>query len=249
MSERAVSEVVSYALVFGLVVSAVAVVSVSGVSTLQDTRDNEQMANAERAFSVLHDNLADVHRRDAPSRATELSLGEAQLETGPNVTMAVSVTDTSGTTWQSPDWQLRPIVYEGIEDRQLVYEAGAVFRTTNGGGLRVQDPPLVVSEDRVLVSVVGLTRPGAQSVGGGTVVVRGRNKGTNIAYESTANDVDRVTVSLSGTAQPALWQTYFEERDFDCTVTGSDITCTYDPSGSISQVYVVYHDIAVEIES
>ncbi|MDS0282985.1 DUF7289 family protein [Haloarcula onubensis] len=250
MSERAVSEVVSYVLVFGLVVSAVGIVSVSGLGTLQDTRNDEQMANAERAFSVLADNLADVHRRDAPSRATEISLGEARLETAANVTMRISVTDTGGDTWQSEQWSIRPLVYSGDEGRKLVYEAGAVYRTSNGGGIRVQNPPFVVTQDRVLLSVVGLNRPDRQALSGSTVLIRARRQSTSLAYNSTADDVDSVTVGIRDTPRTELWQEYLLSVGFDgCSVSGNDIQCTFDPGSPISQTYVVYHDIAVDIES
>lgn len=250
MSERAVSEVVSYVLVFALVVSAVGVISVSGLSTLQDTRNNEQMENAERAFDVLANNLADIHRRDAPSRATEISLGEARLATGDNVTMRVNVTDSSG-TWRSESWRIRPLVYTGDDDRKLVYEAGAVFRTSNGGGIQVTDPPFVVSEDRVLISVVGLNRPDRQALAGSTVLVRGRNRGTTLAYNNTVGDIENVTVSLRNTPRYELWNESFTSQGFACdTSPGSNgVECTFDPADDIDQVYVVHHDIAVEIES
>jgi len=246
MSERAVSEVVSYVLVFALVVSAVGVVSVSGLNTLQETRNDEQMANAEKAFSVLSDNVADVYRRDAPSRATEISLGEARLETGRNVTMRVSVSDSS-TTLLDRSWKIRPLVYTGDEGRQLVYEAGAVFRTSDGGGLRITDPPFVVTEDRVLISVVGLNRPSRQAYGGSTVLIRTKKQATSVVYGSTDNDVETVSVELQNTDQPELWRDYFEGVGFDCQASG--VECTFAPDTGIDQTYVVYHDIEVDIES
>ncbi|WP_276250293.1 DUF7289 family protein [Haloarcula rara] len=248
MSERAVSEVVSYVLVFALVVSAVGVVSVSGLSTLQETRNDEQMANAQKAFSVLSDNVADVHRRDAPSRATEISLGEARLETGSNVTMRVSVRNSSDTVLDR-SWKIRPIVYTGDEGRKLVYEGGAVFRTSNGGGIQVSDPPFVVNKDSVLISVVGLNRPDSQAYSGSTVLIRTKNQGTSVAYSNTDNDAESVTVELQNTDQPGLWRDYFEGVGFDCQTSG--VECSYTPgSGStIDQTYVVYHDIEVDIES
>lgn len=247
MSDRAVSEVVSYVLVFALIVSAVGIVSVSGLGTLQDTRNDEQIDNAERAFDVLADNLADIHRRDAPSRATEISLGEAQIATEDNVTMNVSVYDGG---WHNESWKIRPLVYTGDEDRKLVYEAGAVFRTSNGGadGVRIHDPPFVVSEDRVLISVVGLNRPDRQALSGSTVLIRGNNRGTTLA-DNTATDASSVTVSFRGTDRTQLWSGYFEGSGFECTELSGGVECTYDPSGPIDQVYVVHHDIAVTIES
>ncbi len=250
MSERAVSEVVSYVLVFSLVVSAVGVVSVSGLSTLQETRNDEQMENAQKAFSVLSDNIADVHRRDAPSRATEISLGEARLETDSNVTMRVSVRNSSSDTVLDRSWRIRPLVYTGDEGRKLVYEGGAVFRTSNGGGIRVSDPPLVVTEDRVLISVVGLNRPDRQVYSGSTVLVRTKSQGRSVAYSNTDSDVDSVTIELQNTDQPGLWRDYFERVGFgSCSVSGDEVECTFAPGSDIDQTYVVYHDIEVDIES
>jgi len=249
MSDRAVSEVVSYVLVFGLVVSAVGIVSVSGLSTLQDVRDDEQIENAQRAFDVLADNLADVHRRGAPSRATELSLGEAQLSTGDNVTMRVRVKSSTEPT-RSEAWRLRPIVYTGSENRKLVYEAGAVFRISTGGnGVRVHDPPFVVNRDRVLISIPGTNRPDRQAISGTTVLVRGVGQGQEVAFNGTATDITSVNVTMDGTERADLWKQYFNESGFTCSLSGSDrVECEYTP-GTIDRVYVVYHDIEVDIES
>ncbi|MEA5386913.1 hypothetical protein VB779_07480 [Haloarculaceae archaeon H-GB11] len=96
MSERAVSEVVGFALVFSMIVAMVAIVTLGGMGQLQSARDFEQANNAERAFEVLADNLADVHQRGAPSRATEIDLEHAQLFVGDPVTINVSGEDTSG---------------------------------------------------------------------------------------------------------------------------------------------------------
>lgn len=251
MSERAVSEVVSYILVFALIVSAVGIVSVSGLSTLQDVRNDEQINNAERAFDVLSDNLADIHRRNAPSRATEISLDQAKLSTGDNVTMTVTVSNSTGPA-RSDQWRLRPIVYSGSEDRQLVYEAGAIFRTSGSGsdGIRVQNPPFVVSRNRVLISIPGTNRPNRQAISGTTVLVRGQNDGRSVAFNGTALDIETVNVTLDGTPRAGLWEAYFEGRGFQCDVSGTDrVDCDYAPETTIQQVYVVYHNIDVEIES
>ena len=185
MSERAVSEVLSFTLVFALIVTSVAIVSVSGLGSLQDVRDAEQLENAERAFDVLADNLADLHRQGAPSRATEISLGQAQLATEDNVTMTVKVKDDGGTTIDVGTWEIRPLVYSGNQERELVYEAGAIFRTNRDSGFVVRDPPLVVDDDRVLLSIIGLNSPQVQSLGGSTVLVRATHRDADVAFSRT----------------------------------------------------------------
>jgi len=250
MSDRAVSEVISYVLVFALITGAVAVVSVSGLATLQDTRDAEQINNAERAYDVLGDNIADIYRRDAPSRATELNLAGSTLSTGENVTIEIAVDEGSGFTTESTQ-QVRPLVFSGEEDRQLVYEAGAVFRTNRNGGLRVQDPPFILENDRVLISVVGLNRPGVQSVSGSTALVRADNENSTVEYENTIGGVDQYRISISNTQHAGLWEKYFTETGLgspSCSTTSSSVECTFSPTGSDGRFYVVYHDIFLSID-
>jgi len=252
MSDRAVSEVVSYVLVFALITSAVGVVSVSGFAALQDTRNAEQINNAERAFDVLSDNLADIYKRDAPGRATELNLAGASLSTGGNVSVEVSVTQ-GGTTTDYGPWLIRPLIYGGEDDRQLGYEAGAVMRTNPDGGLVVEDPPWVLADDRVLISVVGLNRPSIQSVSGSTALVRADSENSTIENPGTTNNVDSVNITIRNTQNADEWEAYFDSVDgintgSDCNRTDTAIGCDFNPGTTIDQVYVVHHDIFISID-
>lgn len=248
MSDRAASEVLSFALVFGLVVTSVAIVSVSGLGTLEATRDGEQMNNAERAFDVLADNMADLYQQGAPSRATELKVGDAQLEFGDHSEMNVSVTK-AGDANPTPvlNRTMRPIIYEGSQDRQLVYEGGAVFREDRNGGRIVHEPPLVVTGNHVLYTFVGTRSNERASVGGSTVLVRSAYRGSTVRFENTSADVESVTVDVTS-PRAGSWADYFESIGFDCGTVGADVSCEYDPSGTIDSVYVVDHDIRLEVE-
>lgn len=248
MRDRAVSEVLSFALVFGLIVSSVAIVSVSGLGTLQDARDAEQIDNAERAFDVLADNLADTHQRNAPSRATEISLGDAQLYTATNTTMTVEVStaSSSGPVF-SREYRIRPIVYSGNQDRELAYVGGGVFRTNRDGRILVRGPPLIADDTRLLVSVVGVNSPDVQSLGGSTVLVRADHRGSSTDFENRNDAVDNVTIHIDSDSpqREALWRDALNEKGF----TNCDPGCTYEPSSTnIDRVYVVYHDIEIQID-
>ncbi|QIO23569.1 hypothetical protein [Haloarcula sp. JP-L23] len=247
MSDRAVSEVLSFTLVFTLIVASIALISVGGLGSLQDVRDVEQLESAERAFDVLADNVADIHQRGAPSRATEISLGESQLRTGDNVTMRVELEGGGGLP-QDFEWDIRPIVYEGNDDRRIVYEAGAVFRTNRDGGVVVREPPLVVDEKRMLVTVVGVNRPNVQSLSGSTVLVRMNHRGSNVFYRNRSADVDSVQITMSSTPRASLWAEVYSRYGFSCTLPSqTSVECTYNP-GNIDRVYVVYHDVRVNID-
>ena len=247
MSDRAVSEIISYVLVFALIVASVAVVTVSGLDTLRGTQNAEQIENAERAFDVLADNVADLHRRGAPNRATEINLGEAELSTGSNTTMTVEV-DDSGSYETEVERDIRPIVYSGEEDRDLVYEGGGVFRTSRDGDLQVQDPPFILDGDRVLIPVVGLNSPGGQTFGGSTVLVRTRLRETTIRYNDSQGNVNGIRVTIENSSQESLWSAYFEDNGFTCGSVTDGIECEFDPPGGIDRVYVVDHDILVSID-
>ena len=257
MSDRAVTEVISYVLVFGLIVSAVGIISVSGLSTLQDVRDDEQVANAERAFDILSNNIQDIYRRGAPSRATEISLGQAELSTGANTTMRVEVDETDDGTYNADDTferNIRPIVYSGADDRELVYEAGAIFRRNPNGAVTVQEPPFLIDEDRIHMPILGLNRPQVQSLGGSTVLVRTNLRQRTVEYEDTGDTVEEVRVQILESNNEDRWVDYLESEGFtDCqsvTVGGDDgIQCDFTPSSStIDFVYIVDYDIRVNID-
>lgn len=250
MRDRAASEVLSFALVFGLVVSSVAIISVAGLDTLQDTRDAEQLNNAKRAFDVLSDNLGDLHQRGAPSRATEISLENAQLYTAENVTINVSVYDPSGPGRISVTRQVRPIVYEGNGERKLVYEGGAVFHTTRDGGRIDQEPPVVTRTDRLLVPIIQTRLDDARSVGGTTVLVRASRDETTLPIKN-GTGVGNVSVNVTS-PRSDLWREYFKTTRLNKCRSGVDgdgdtyTTCFVERSPD--RVYVPVHAIDLDIE-
>lgn len=249
MGDRGASEVLSFALVFGLVVTSVAIISVSGVQSLQSARDAEQLNNAERAFDVLSDNVEDVARRGAPSRATEINLAGAQLVAQHNVTMKVTLVDDGGHD-EVVERQIRPIVYEGNRERTVVYEAGATFRTTRSGGTVVAGPPLVLDSNRGFVQIVALQSRNRQSAGGTTVLVRTIERSTELAVADRSGSFDDLVVNVTS-PRADLWATYFEERGFTSVAGGTnaagDEFVTYERPAP-DTVFVTVSEIDVEID-
>jgi hypothetical protein len=243
--DRAVSEILGYSLIFGMILVAIAFVSVSGFASLEDARDAEQNNNAERAFDVLANNVEDVYRRGAPSRATELSLGGSQLYVDDEVTLRVTVDDGTGPEYVETTF--RPIVFRGRGQTEFVYEAGAVFRDERDGGITVRDLPLRLDGDRLILPVVGVNTENVQSIGGPAVLVRTAEVDREIAFRSSGgHDVE---INVTDSPREAIWKRHLEgEFGMDCSYSGESLLCD-DGSIDPDRVLVVVHDIDVVLET
>ncbi len=144
--DRGVSEVISFALVFSLITASVALVYVSGIGGLEDTRSGEQLNNAERAFDVLADNVGDIYQQGAPSRATEIKLSDAQMQFGDTVRVNITVRNLKrGGNISAVNYQ--PIVYSADSDTDLLYSNGALLREDRSGAVMRKNPPFLLTLD------------------------------------------------------------------------------------------------------
>lgn len=252
MGERAVSEVIGFVLVFSLVVSTLGIVYVSGFSGLQDAREAERFNNAERAFDVLADNVADIYYEGAPSRKTEIKLADAQLTFEEATTFTVTVEDIEDAGGNDIVYEAntRPIVFSAGGSSELVYENGAIIRSDPGGSVLQRAPPMVIRQERMVVGylIVAQSRGSPISVGGSsTVLVRMVRTGQSALVQDQSDA--KVTLSIeTATERATVWERYLNERadwsgadwsDADpatppCETTDlgggrSEVTCTIEP--------------------
>lgn len=250
MAERGVSDVIGFVLIFALITSTVGLVYTFGFTGLQDARDDERLANTERVFDILADNVADLHQRGAPSRATEIKLADATLGYGSETTLTVEVTNV-GSPAPTYSTSLDPIVYEQRNSPvRLVYENGAVFRERRGeSGTVVRRPGSVFREDggtkTAVISFVQTRQSGTAATGGSTTVrIQTEKAGTGVfgvhrSPTSANSDVDgdgtneyEVTYTVETTpVRATMWEESLERRiswrPDACSVSGGDVTCTF----------------------
>lgn len=203
--DRGVSEVLSFVLVFALVISTVALVYALGYPALVHAQDVERSNNAERAMTTIADTATEVTVRGAPSRATEVKLSEASLSFGAPTTVTVR-NDTGGVVATS---EFRPLVYDGADGTRLVYAGGGVFREQEDGGfVVVRDPELVVSGSDTVILVPATTPTPTAS----TDAIAGQ---TDVLVRLERGDVTTVStlgnVSVEVTADtPEAWHALLE---------------------------------------
>ncbi|MEF8872517.1 MAG: hypothetical protein V5A41_12890 [Haloarculaceae archaeon] len=224
MRNRAVSEVLGYSLVFSLVIFSVAVVSVGGLAGYQNAEDFERQSNSQKAFDVLHNNLEDVYYQSAPSRGTEIDLGETGLTLEDPIVINVTV---EGASRQEFQIESQPIVQDLGDDNELVYEAGAVFQTTRDGGIIRQRPPMVLRGDTAHIIAPNVRPATARSVGSGTVLIRAQSKGQEIRYRNTTRDPSAELTMNVTSPRSDLWYGYLTDRgafdESDCQQPEDDV--------------------------
>lgn len=179
MSGRGVSEVLGFVLVFAVVTGMIGVVYATGISGLDNAQQSEKFTNVERAFDVLADNVADIHRGGAPSRATEVKLGGGSLSVNQTVTFRIRA-ENSSDPLDNASWTVNPeaIVYEDNDGASLVYVGGAVMRAESGGAVMLHEPGWVIGPNRSVIPLVNTYGSDASGIGGSGKVLIVAERGT-----------------------------------------------------------------------
>ncbi|MDR5657022.1 hypothetical protein RH831_07480 [Halodesulfurarchaeum sp. HSR-GB] len=230
--DRAVSDLVGYVLIFALITSSVAVVTVGGYDSLGSVRDAERFENAQRVFDVLGTNVDDHLESHVESRGTEIRLADARLGFSDPVTVNVTVEGVG-----SNQTTIDPLVYTQGADRQIAYTGGAVLRAEGGGALVTTGPPFRFGDEMMITMVKTRGRdPGI--AGSGRVLVR--TEATTRSTHAYTDGPYTISVTVND-SYPDAWERWFEsETDEDCTATGGTVTCD-----GVESVYV--RTVAIDI--
>lgn len=207
MNDRGVTDIVGYVLIFSLIVTTVGVVTTTGYGTLEDRQTAERINNIERAFDVLANNVADVYREGAPSRATEMRLAGGTLRYGEPVTIRVESTADPNL---NESVRARPLVY-AEDDTEIVYVSGAVLRSDGDASIMLREPPFRFDGSTAAIPLVGTYRTsGASSLStDGTVRVTSAARGVNSTVSDGFRDADGYTVVVESPRSNA-WAQYFD---------------------------------------
>jgi len=213
---RAVSETIGFVLAFALVTASVGVVYTTGIGGLEDAREDEQVTNAVRAFEVLADNVADVRRQGAPSRATELKLNGASIGFGDPVRFTVQVNYTDSDANDTFVASTRPLVYEDAGG-EVVYSGGATFRVSDDWAAMRVEPGFVVDDRRSLVPLLVTYPQGdGDGIGGDStvlVVAHRQPSGSTGEFDTGLDDPGEARVNVTVESPRAdAWGRYFDEE-------------------------------------
>lgn len=214
--DRGVSDLLGFALVFGIVVLSIALIYTGGTAALDDLQHGHAMTNADRAFDVLADNVDDIHRHGAPARSTELTFasGEMRAAEGDPIEVNVTVTAANGTEVANETFVATPVTYSSRETA-FHYVGGAVVRTDRGSSVVVRDPPFRFGADRTVLSFVSTTAEGSRTFGGtGTIRVGTIDRGSSVPVDVALDDSVTVSIAITSPRYRA-WDAYLDRAGLD----------------------------------
>ncbi|WP_435073170.1 DUF7289 family protein [Halorubrum sp. HHNYT27] len=226
--DRGVSNVVGYILVFSLITITIGTVFAVGITGVEDRREAERVANVERAFDVLDDNLRDIQRYGDPNRATEIRLAGGTLSVAEEtrITLANTSDPADLVNGTRAEWRSKRIAYQE-DDTTIAYDAGALVRGDGDGSVMLSEPRFVGAGGRTTLPIVALVRGDGDDrvAGDGTVQI------TAVEDENLDSETTRYAAASGETLylwvetdQPDAWARYFERADgfADATPAGAD---------------------------
>jgi len=240
---RAVSDLVSFTLVFSTVVFLIGAITITGITTLNDVQDGTETNVAEATMRSFASTLTD-HRVDgAPSRSTTIKLqGHNFRRVGSS--MAVSV--TSGATVTDLSIETGAIVRTTDTDTQLIYESGGVFRVADSGGLVVVRRPQVRCTTNSAHLPITSVRGGPNITADGRITMRTELEDQRLLYPNASQNTRATSLTLDTTEMtvPEAWQQVLDSSGGWSPVGPSDpgvYECSVDR--------VVVHETVIEVDA
>lgn len=246
--KRAVSDLLGFAVIFGIAVISIALIYTVGIGALNDIQHGEAMNNVDRAFDIVAENMADIHRNGAPARSTELQFPGGQLAVTGDVSILLVVQNESVPNATS----VKPISYRKRETG-FFYVSGAVIRTDRDRGVFIREPPFRFGTDRTVMSFVSTGARGETTSAGGSGSVRlaaRRNPpGSRTKTATVTNGTDTVNFSIHLTSPRfRVWKRYFERQGLkhvDTDAANNTIVFNH----TTGELYVRKTTVGVELAS
>lgn len=212
-SDAAVSEVVGYLFIFGIVMATISIIYVNAFPALQKSQDQNYLANVDQSFRVLSFNINRILTGGAPAQSMELKLKGSTVGILQKSTLNVSwMNRTSGGNETTGAETLATVEHRFL-DRKIAYEGGGVWSRSAEGGVALLEPPPFVLGNTTVIPYATLSSGNTSRSGDGLVHmelkvecrVLGQCAPSVLGYLNAS----RVTLNITSEYCPG-WKSYFE---------------------------------------
>ncbi|WP_048815538.1 DUF7289 family protein [Methanosalsum zhilinae] len=167
-SEKAVSEVLGFITVLGIMLVAVSIIAVSGFPLIDDMKSTAHKENIRQSFMVLDSSFDKVVFGKAPSQSVEMKLYDGIISIRGNsyINISSQVWNESNSSheFQHFERQMRKADLEFM-DLSIGYENTGVWeKYEDGNSLMVSAPSFIITEGSMMIPVAFIS--GSESLSG-----------------------------------------------------------------------------------
>lgn len=221
-SEEAVSEVVDFTVLLGIMILALGIVYVFGYPALLDLQEAGHIENLEQSFIVMGSNLNRVVLDKAPSQSVELKIygGSISVHTSGSIEATVTVWNQTSSSydvlphlWNSTtsSFEATPVNGWGevrceYEDVVLSYQGTGVWAKYPEGCVMLSEPQIISSDKLVVVPFSAIL--GSSSISGeGLLRISAEGSQTTV---TTFSNVSRLDINITSDYNEA-WSRYLNQ--------------------------------------
>lgn len=238
-NNEGVSESIGFILIFGLVLTGIALITLYGYPMLTQQQSNADVRNMEQTMVVLQNDMKALCFKNVPYKETALQVSGGSLavvnatSTGPRL----NITANGTTTKFSPGM----LVYTSNgQDATIALENGAVIRAQAGGSAMIAEPRWFFdkSSKTLVINLINLTGSPMSSTGMGNVRLK-------LNSSSTFRDDDfgsgkEVTINITDQTFSKAWENYLTGQELE--MTGSSGTYT---KSDVNRLIIKKYEIQV----
>lgn len=169
-SREAVSEVVGYILLLGVIVSAVGLISVLAFPIIEDAKEDAYLKNVEQGFTVLDSKISLVALGKSPTQLIQMYSTKGDITVYNQSTSHITVSFSKlNNSYEIYNQSLGTVQYQ-LGENKIAYEGGGVFRKYPGKGdpVTITPPEFHYNGETLTLPIIKVD--GNQSIGGSGII-------------------------------------------------------------------------------
>lgn len=202
-SEDAVSEVVDFVTILGLLVLSIGLIGMAGYPIVKNAQEANHIENTKQSFIVLANNVNKVAMGQAPSQNVELKMYGGSLSVTGDSSINITAINSTNENVTMVDRQMRSI--ESVVGETIVaYESTGVWARYPNGNTILVSKPLISNQSKMLIIPV-VAIGGTSSVGGSGM---SRVTARGIPKIDVHKNMSNISVTINSTYLNG-WEDYF----------------------------------------
>ncbi len=206
-SDDAVSELVDFSIILGIILLATAIIVVAGIPLLKHMQENQHSENIVQSFQVLAPNINKVVKGNAPSQSIELKIygGTLSVTSASYMKVNMKVWNAANGSFETETFGKHiGTIENSYKDTLVCYENTGIWaRYENEKSVIKQEPLFSFSDNVLLIPCSSLS--GTSSLSGNGLVSVTANGGRR-TIESYYN-ISRVNITIESNYFKA-WENY-----------------------------------------